>query len=282
MDTLEVVRSILSGINDVSRDEIEQLTGMIRDHYRESPNVIEIPHQNIIFVGDLHGEFNSIASVQKLITKYPTHNFLFLGDYADRGPSQIETFNLVMALTLKYPDRIQMLRGNHESDEVAQRYGFYSEVTRKFSFEVYSKYLEVFQVLPMAAFSPDNIFACHGGIPEGVSSIEEIQKCDRHDLNFPDNTLFQIVWNDPKEADFGFAANSRGYKVKSFGHTAFQEFSNNVGFKLMFRAHEVFPDGYKTFFGDKLYSVFSAAYRGASIPTVLRLGGSFAVDPIRL
>ncbi|MFW9805928.1 MAG: metallophosphoesterase [Candidatus Thorarchaeota archaeon] len=279
---MEVVRSILSGINDLTRDEIEQLTGMIRDHYRESPNVIEIPPQNIIFVGDLHGELNSITSVQSLITKYPTHNFVFLGDYADRGPSQIETFNLVMALALKYPDRILMLRGNHESDEVAQRYGFYYEVTKKFSFEVYSKYLEVFQVLPMAAFNPEGIFACHGGIPEGVRTIEDIQKCKRIDPNFPDDILFQIAWNDPKDADFRFAANSRGSRARAFGRIAFDEFSETAGIDFMVRAHEVFTEGFKKFFDSKLYSVFSATYRGAAIPTVLRLGRNFNIEPIRL
>jgi predicted phosphodiesterase len=279
---LELLQSILKGKTETSCEDIELLTGMVRDHYKNSSNVVEIPPKNIIFVGDLHGEFDSIISVQKLISKYENHYFVFLGDYADRGPSQIETFNLTMALNLDCPRRVLMLRGNHESDEVAQRYGFYTEVTRKFSFEIYSKYLEVFQVLPMAALSPKEIFACHGGIPEGVSSISEIQKCNRFNLNFPNDMLFQLVWNDPKEADFRFAANSRGARVKSFGRIAFDEFCSNIDVQLMFRAHEVFPNGYKTFFDNRLYSVFSAGYRGASIPTVLRLGGNLKVEAIKL
>ena len=163
---------------------------------------MEIPPRNVIFVGDLHGELESILSVQKLISKYKTHAFVFLGDYADRGPAQIETINLVMALALNEPERILMLRGNHESDKVAQKYGFYTEVTRTFSFDVYSKYLEVFQVLPMAVYNSEGVFACHGGIPEGVSSIEEIQICNRMNYDFPNDILFQLAWNDPKEADF--------------------------------------------------------------------------------
>jgi len=276
------VQSVINGNTDVTREEIEQLTGMVRDLYKTRSNVIEIPSRKVIFVGDLHGELESILSVQRLISKYQNHYFVFLGDYADRGPAQIETFNLVMALTLNSPDRILMLRGNHESDDVAQRYGFYTEVTRKFSFEVYSKYLEVFQVLPMAAFCPESIFACHGGIPEGVSSIEEIQRVFRINLNFPDDIMFQLAWNDPKEADFRFAANSRGNRARAFGRKAFDEFCESVNFQLMIRAHEVFDDGFKTFFDNKLYSVFSSAYRGAAIPTVLRLGGELKVEPIKL
>ncbi len=267
---------------DASREDIEQLTGMIIDLYHDKPNVVKIPSSNVIFIGDLHGEFESITSVQKLFTKYKTHSFVFLGDYADRGSAQIETINLVMALAMSDSERVIMLRGNHESDEVAQRYGFYSEVTRKFSVDIYSKYLEVFQVLPMAVYNSEGIFACHGGIPEAVTSIDNIQKCNRFNLNFPDDILFQLVWNDPKEADFKFAANSRGHRVKAFGRKAFEEFSENLGVKKMVRAHEVFSDGFKTFFDGRLISIFSATYRGAAVPTVLRLGKDFEIELLKL
>ncbi|MFW9788681.1 MAG: metallophosphoesterase [Candidatus Thorarchaeota archaeon] len=277
-----LVDSILNGNVDVAQEDIIRLAGMVKNIYRSKPNVVEIPSRNLIFVGDLHGELDSILSVQRLFQKYRNHSFIFLGDYADRGPAQVETVNLVMALALSEPDRVTLLRGNHESDEVAQRYGFYTEVTRKFSFELYSEYFEMFQVLPMAAFSPNAIFACHGGIPEGVTSIDDIQQCERTNLNFPDDTLFQLAWNDPKDADFRFAANSRGMRVKSFGRKAFDEFMENLDLKLMIRAHEVFALGVKSFFDGRLMSVFSASYRGAATPKVIRVGGDLAVELISL
>jgi len=279
---MDLVRSLIEGKAKVSGDEIRQLTGMVRDLYRGKDNVVDIPSRNVFFIGDLHGEFESISSIQQLFHKYKNHTFVFLGDYVDRGYAQIETFNLVMALALVDPERVLMLRGNHESDEVAQRYGFYTEVTRKFSFDVYGYYLDVFQVLPLAAMSSEGIFACHGGIPEGVRTIDDLQSPNRFNLNFPDDVLFQLAWNDPKEANFRFAANSRGNRVKAFGRKAFDEFSDNFGVKLMFRAHEVVPDGIKTFFEDRLVSVFSAAYHGTANPKVVRLGGSFTIDPIDL
>jgi len=97
---MELVRSILEGNTKLSKDEIWQLSGMLQDHYRSSPNVLDIPTDNVIFIGDLHGELQCTQSVQRFIKKYDKHHFVFLGDYADRGPEQIETFNLVMALTL--------------------------------------------------------------------------------------------------------------------------------------------------------------------------------------
>ncbi len=279
---MDLVRSIIEGKIEVSKEEIKQLTGMLRDLYCNKSNVEGIPSRNVFFIGDLHGEFDSISSVRQLFRKYKNHTFVFLGDYADRGPAQIETFNLVMALAIESPDRVLLLRGNHETDEVAQRYGFYSEVTRKYSFDVYGYYLDVFQVLPLVAQSSEGIFACHGGVPEGVDSIEEIQSRNRFNFDLPDDILFQLAWNDPKEADFSFAANSRGNRVKAFGRKAFDEFSNNLGIKLMFRAHEVVPEGIKTFFEDRLVSVFSATYRGMATPKVVRLGATFTIEPIRL
>ena len=115
-----------------------------------------------------------------------------------------------------------------------------------------------------------------------MSTIEEIQKCNRINYDFPNDILFQLAWNDPKEADFRFAANSRGRRVKAFGRKAFNEFSQNLGVKIMLRAHEVFPEGSKKFFDGRLISVFSAAYHGAAVPTVIRLGGDFKVEPIKL
>jgi hypothetical protein len=278
---MELVRSVVEGKTDVSREDIRHLTGMIRDLYRDKSNVVNIPSRNVFFVGDLHGEYDCISSVRDLFTKYKNHSFVFLGDYADRGSAQIETFNLVIALALLEPERVIMLRGNHESDEVTQRYGFYSEVTRAHSFDVYGYYLDVFQVLPLAAIG-DGVFACHGGIPEGVSSIADILAPNRFHHDFPDDVLFQLVWNDPKEADFRFAANSRGNRVKSFGRKAFDEFSERFEIELFFRAHEVVPDGVKTFFGKRLYSIFSASYHGRAIPKVVRLGNEFNVEPIKL
>lgn len=279
---MNLVRSIIEGKMEFSKEEIKQLSDMFRDLYRSKNNVENIPSRNVFFIGDLHGEYESVSSVKQLYHKYKNHTFVFLGDYADRGPAQVETFNLVMAMAIESPDRVLMLRGNHETDEVAQRYGFYSEVTHKYSFDVYGYYLDVFQVLPLAAHSSEGIFACHGGVPEGVDSIEAIQSRKRFNLNLPDDILFQLAWNDPKEADFRFAANSRGNRVKAFGRKAFDEFTESLGIRIMFRAHEVIPEGIKSFFDNRLISVFSAEYRGMATPKVVRLGSNFTIEPLLL
>ncbi len=280
MDNL--VKTVLSGKTKLAGEEIWSLCGDLQDLYREMPNVVQIPSQNVIFVGDLHGELQSILSIQKFIEKYPKHYFVFLGDYADRGPEQIETFNLVMALALSSPQRILMLRGNHESDEVAARYGFYNAVTEAYSFDVYKHYSRVFEILPIAAYSQGKLFACHGGIPEGVTSVDEIQKCNRRNPNFPDDIIFQIVWNDPREMDFKFRPNFRSSRARYYGQSAFNEFMHNIDAYMMIRAHEVYPYGYQTFFGGRLVSVFSATYGSRVRPKIVRIGKDFQIDAIDL
>lgn len=282
-DTMtNLIKSIISGNTNLTGDEIESLCGNIQDLYQQTPNVIEIPPNNVIFIGDLHGELPSILSVQKYIEKYPNHFFVFLGDYADRGPQQIETINLAMALALLKPERVIMLRGNHESDEIAARYGFYEVVTCTHSIDVYRHYLKVFEILPIAIYSKRNLFACHGGIPEGVIGLGEIQSRNRKNPDFPDDAIFQMVWNDPQDADFMFRPNFRSSRARCYGQSAFNKFMKDIDAQIMFRAHEVYPNGYQTFFGGRLVSIFSATYGTQVIPKIIRVGKDFQIEVLDL
>ncbi|MHA1575800.1 MAG: metallophosphoesterase [Candidatus Thorarchaeota archaeon] len=279
---MEIVHSILDGKTDLSKDEIWHLSGLMQDHYRESPNVIDIPTDNVIFIGDLHGELQSTLAIQRAIKKYKNHHFVFLGDYADRGSHQIETFNLIMALTLSNPKRVIMIRGNHESDDVAARYGFYNIVTRAYSFDVFKHYSRVFEVLPFAVYKKSSLFACHGGIPEGISTIAEIQARNRRHPNFPDDVLFQLAWNDPKESDFTFRPITRSSRARIFGKAAFTKFMEDIDAQVMFRAHQVFPQGYQTFFDKRLVSIFSATYGPRVQPKIVRLCKDYTIEPLDL
>ncbi|TFH06779.1 MAG: hypothetical protein E4H14_10025 [Candidatus Thorarchaeota archaeon] len=279
---MDLVHSILDGNDKISKEDICHLSGMMQDHYRQSPNVLELQTDKIIFVGDLHGELQCVRAVQRCIKKYDNHHFVFLGDYADRGPNQIETFNLVIALTLANPKRVIMLRGNHESDSIAAKYGFYNEVTRVHSFDVFKHYSRVFEVLPIAVYKKATLFACHGGVPEGISSIAEIQGKNRRHPDFPDDVLFQMVWNDPRENDYTFRPSTRGSRARYFGKIAFTNFMDAIDAHIMFRAHEVFPEGYRTFFDKRLVSVFSATSENRVRPKFVRLGKENVIEPIDL
>ncbi len=277
---MKLVKDVLSGKKDISAENVKQLVGMTCDLYDSQPNVVEIPGRRVLFVGDLHGDLDSTLAVRDYFLKSKDYSMIFLGDYGDRGPAQVETFNLVMALTLQFPDRVVMLRGNHESDEVATRYGFYMDISRKYSHSMYEHYLNVFAVLPLAGFSTNGVFCCHGGIPENVNSLGQILAIDRCFPNFPDDIAYQMVWNDPKDRDFDFRPSCRGKRMKYFGQVAFDRFTADLGIELMLRAHEVFEEGLKSFFGGRLFSVFTATAGGTVKPKMARLKDDLKIRPV--
>ncbi len=278
----QLVSETLRGRTVLKDEDVWELSGVLQDRYRSEKNVVEVDADRLVFVGDLHGEYECLLSVQRLLDDYNGHLFVFLGDYGERGPLQVETFNLVAAMAVGYPERVLMLRGNHETASVATRYGLYSQVVKSYGHSTFRHYTSAFSVLPMALRTKHGVFACHGGVPEGALSVAEIDACSRYGEELDSSVLYQIAWNDPREGDFRFRPNQRGGSSRIFGEKAFREFKEGVGFELMVRAHEVFPAGVKPFFSGQLQSIFSASSGGQVAPKVLRVGPNLDIEPINL
>ena len=269
---MQLLKDITEGVSPkkLEAEEIDVLVDMFRDFYKPQQNIVKIPDERLVFIGDLHGDIGSAKRVQEYLENAKDYTFVFLGDYVDRGPAQIETMNLVMALALQYPKRVLLLRGNHESKDTCSYYGFYTEVTRNYSDAVFKTYLEAFKVLPLAAMSEDGVYACHGGVPRGVTDIQQIEEIDRFTVNFENQIALEMMWNDPKDAEFEFSHSVRGGGIRFFGSLAFERFIKTLGIRIFFRAHEVFPDGIQSFFNGRLYSVFSTSYGGRVNPKIIR------------
>ncbi len=265
----QLIEDLSTGRRRLDAEETSYLINKVTEINTKKKNVVRIPNEGVVFVGDLHGELDSLRSVIVQFVNKSRRHIVFLGDYGDRGPLQVETFNTLMALQTTYPDRITMLRGNHEARSVASRYGFRDAITRAYGADMFDQYCDVFASLPIAGISQSGIFCCHGGVPEGISSLSQIQSLDRHVYDPPGGSLFQILWNDPAEGDFRFSANMRGGNSRIFGRIAFREFQENLNIRHMIRAHQVFPEGYQLFFGGHLISVFSATYMGRVSPKVI-------------
>ena len=132
-------------------------------------------------VGDIHGQFHDLVELFKINGDPPQSNYVFLGDYVDRGYNSVETIELLMCLKLKFPDRIILIRGNHETKAVTSVYGFYDEIIRKYGNATVWKLIteQVFNCMPIAAIIHDQVFCVHGGLSPDAEVVDSIEMIDR-------------------------------------------------------------------------------------------------------
>jgi serine/threonine-protein phosphatase PP1 catalytic subunit len=133
----------------------------------------------ILFSGDIHGQYSDLLRLFDLAGYPPQSNFLFLGDYVDRGKHSLETICLLFSYKVKYPNNFFLLRGNHEAASVNRIYGFYDECKRRFSLKLWKTFTDVFNMLPIAAIVEEKLFCCHGGLSAELVAMEDIRKIER-------------------------------------------------------------------------------------------------------
>ena len=128
---------------------------------------------------------------------HPKSNYLFLGDYVDRGKQSIEVVCLLFAYKIKYPENFFILRGNHECAGINRIYGFYDECRRRFSVKVWKQFCNTFNCLPCTAIIDDKIICMHGGLSPQLSNVDQIQNISRP-CEVPDTGLLcDLLWSDP-------------------------------------------------------------------------------------
>jgi len=210
-------------------------------------------------LGDVHGQYYDLL---RLFEKTGCQdglvdNFLFLGDYFDRGKQSLETICLLMAFKVKYPDRIWLLRGNHECASINRIYGFYDECKRRYSVKLWKTFTDCFNCLPVAAVVGEKIFCCHGGLSPDLQEMNQITSVDRP-TDVPDTGLLcDLLWADPDAETDAWGENDRGVSF-TFGAKIVDQFLDQHGFDLICRAHQVVEDGYEFFHNRKLVTLFSA------------------------
>ena len=136
------------------------------------------------------------ASSQSLFSYFQA-NYLFLGDYVDRGKQSLEVVCLLFAYKIKYPENFFILRGNHECAGINRIYGFYDECRRRFSVKIWKAFCNTFNCLPCTAVIDDKIICMHGGLSPELSQMEQIANIARP-CDVPDTGLLcDILWADP-------------------------------------------------------------------------------------
>jgi serine/threonine-protein phosphatase 2B catalytic subunit len=148
-------------------------------------------------VGDLHGQYFDMLNMMQKAGEPGTINYLFLGDYVDRGILGIEVVLFLIALKLCEPKTVVLLRGNHESRNMTEAFTFREEVLERFDLEVYDLFMEVFDALPVSALIAKKYLAMHGGISPDLQKLEQINDLNRFQEVPLEGIFCDLVWADP-------------------------------------------------------------------------------------
>ena len=242
----------------ITREEILFLCQNVLNVYMSQPVLLELKAP-ITICGDIHAQFHDLLRIFDKTSYPPAQNFLFLGDYVDRGCQSIETVCLLFSYKILYPEKIYMLRGNHECSYINRLYGFYDECILRFNLDIWKEFSRVFNWLPIAATIDDKIFCIHGGISPDLNSLDQIRNITRPTEVPEEGLLCDLLWSDPNPETQDWSENERGTSY-CFGSKKVDEFLEKFGFDLICRAHQAVMDGFEfPYAGNQcLVTVFSA------------------------
>ncbi|WOK91732.1 serine/threonine-protein phosphatase [Canna indica] len=275
-------------------NEIADLCDSAERIFISEPSVLQIKAPVKIF-GDLHGQFGDLM---RLFDEYGAPStagdiayidYLFLGDYVDRGQHSLETITLLLALKVEYPHNVHLIRGNHEAADINALFGFRIECIERMGERdgiwVWHRFNRLFNWLPLAALIEKKIICMHGGIGRSINHVEQIENLQRPiTMEAGSIVLMDLLWSDPTENDSveGLRPNARGPGLVTFGPDRVMEFCNNNDLQLIVRAHECVMDGFERFAQGHLITLFSATnYCGTAnnAGAILVLGRDLVVVP---
>ena len=254
-DLDEQIESLLNG-NILSESQVKSLTSNVKEIFVQESNVIRIASP-ITICGDIHGQFYDLKELLKVGGMCPETNYLFMGDFVDRGFHSVETLLLLLCLKLRYPDHIYLIRGNHESRQITQVYGFYDECLRKYgSVNVWRYCCDIFDYMSLSAIIDDRVFCVHGGLSPSISTLDQIRLIDRKEEVPHEGPMCDLLWSDPEDIK-GWALSPRGAGYL-FGSDVVDMFVHANNLSLIARAHQLVMEGYKEMFDGRIVTVWSA------------------------
>jgi len=255
---------LFAQLRAISIADVKTLIYKVEDILAIEHTLVQLPPAETVVIGDMHGDIAAALAIAKqLVDGSPKLQQVFLGDYVDRGPHQVDVINLVLLLKATYPGRVTMLRGNHEIPAVNGENGFRDCLQRQFGHDdgviLWHLYNRLFTQLPLAAITWNDIFLVHGGIPEEIHTLQEIEDLPR-EFNPENKIALELLWNDPVEGNkpVYYRKSPRGGVTKEFGILAVNRFQQRTKITKVIRAHEEFNEGFQFFFNERVLSIFSS------------------------
>ena len=240
------------------KSEIRFLCEKSTEIFKNEKSLLDI-HGDFVVCGDIHGQFFDLLDILKFNGPPETTNYLFLGDYVDRGNYSIYTICILLAYKIKYKDTFFLIRGNHESSFVNRKYGFREECCELYSEHIWPLFNSVFEWMPIAALVNNDVLCIHGGISPLLTSLDDIMSIERP-CEVPEKSLLtDLLWSDPQPNCDDWGINERRCGC-TFGEKQLNETMEKLNVKLIIRAHEVVESGYDFPFNPNksLVTLFSA------------------------
>jgi len=252
---LDVLMKHLSGEGLLAQDLLLSIVSKAQRIFEAEPNLLKL-NDPITVVGDIHGQYYDLLKLLEVGGTPGEIQYVFLGDYVDRGSFSVEVLALLYAIKIRYPKRVRMLRGNHECRQMTSFFNFREECEYKYDINCYNKIMESFDSLPLAATINGKFLAVHGGISPELATVKAINAINRFCEPPREGLLCDLLWADPSEEKEG-EEKKHGKKAPMFrenevrGCSFFFTFDGAVKFLQknamlsIIRAHEAQLEGYK-------------------------------------
>ncbi|CRL00729.1 CLUMA_CG013985, isoform A [Clunio marinus] len=265
----------LNECKQLTESQVKILCEKAKEILAKESNVQEVKCP-VTVCGDVHGQFHDLMELFRIGGRSPDTNYLFMGDYVDRGYYSVETVTLLVALKVRYRERITILRGNHESRQITQVYGFYDECLRKYGNpNVWKYFTDLFDYLPLTALVDGQIFCLHGGLSPSIDTLDHIRALDRLQEVPHEGPMCDLLWSDPDDrGGWGISPRGAGY---TFGQDISEIFNHTNGLTLVSRAHQLVMEGYNWCHERHVVTIFSApnyCYRCGNQAALMELDDS--------
>ncbi|TDG39798.1 hypothetical protein AWZ03_013779 [Drosophila navojoa] len=251
-------------------NELRKLCEIICDILLEEANVQPVSSP-VTVCGDIHGQFYDLQKLFSTGGEVPDTNYIFMGDFVDRGYYSLETFTRLLTLKARYPSQITLLRGNHETRQITKVYGFFDECFSKYGNANGWKYCcNVFDLLTIAAIIDEQVLCVHGGLSPEIVTLDQMRTIERIGEIPYKGAFCDLVWSDPEDIDF-WDQSPRGAGWL-FGRKVMNDFMTINNLSLICRAHQLVDDGVKYMFDETLVTVWSApnyCYRCGNVAAIL-------------
>ncbi|ETW31254.1 hypothetical protein C923_02058 [Plasmodium falciparum UGT5.1] len=248
----KALRDHLKKEGRIRKEDCLDIIKKVIDIVSNEPNLLRLKDP-ITIVGDIHGQYYDLLKLLE-VGGNPDHTqFLFLGDYVDRGSFSIEVLLLLYALKINFPDRIWLIRGNHECRQMTTFFNFRDECEYKYDIVVYYAFMESFDTIPLSAVINGKFLGVHGGLSPDLILLNQICSFTRFQEPPRSGIFCDILWSDPIDEDKEehtiqtesyFPNDIRGCSY-FFGYNAATTFLEKNGLLSIIRAHEAQLEGYK-------------------------------------